>query len=131
MSQRHLYGSPSVLPDAAIVAKILITSAKLFNACYNDAPKDAISDALETLQFYTAELMRRHSIAAPPACRHAEYNSPFPVVSLLRLLDYAALILQKAIRIHTIFHTTHTIHTDSTADLLAYTTLLHTHTSPP
>jgi len=52
-------------------------------------------------------------------------NSPFPVASLLRPLDYAALILQKAIRLHAVFHTTYTIHADSTSDLSSYLNLLH------
>jgi hypothetical protein len=124
MSQRHLYGDPSVLPDATIVAKILITAAKLFNTCHNVTPKDVIADALETLQFYASELIRRHSISEAPASRHSDYNSPFPVASILKPLDYAALILQKAIRLHSIFHQSNTIHHDSTADLLAYLKLI-------
>jgi hypothetical protein len=123
-----LYGSPSVLPDATIVAKILITAAKLFNSCYSGADDESVSDAVNTLKFYADELMRRHSIPPSPSRRHAEYNSPFPVATLLRPLDYAALILQKAIRIHSIFHSTYTIHPDSTSDLTSYLTLLH-HTS--
>jgi hypothetical protein len=125
MSQRQLYGSPSVLPDATIVAKILITAAKLFNACDSGAADEIVADTIDTLRFYTEELMRRHQIATAPEIRHSEYNSPFPVASLLKPIDYAALILQKAIRIHTIFHTTKKIHTDSTADLSTYITLLH------
>jgi hypothetical protein len=124
MSQRHLYGDPSILPDATIVAKILITAAKLFNACCNEAPKDVIADALETLQFYASELMRRHAIPAAPASRHSDYNSPFPVANLLKPLDYAALILQKAIRTHSILHNSNSIHADSIADLLTYTKLM-------
>jgi len=53
--------------------------------------------------------------------------SPFSVASLLRPLDYAALILQKALRTHTIFHTPYTIHTDSIADLHSYTTTTYHH----
>ena len=125
MSQRHLYGPPSVLPDATIVAKILITAAKLFNACYSGASVEDMEDTIDTLGFYTEELMRRYQIAPAPAERHSEYNLPFPVASLLRPLDYTALILQKAIRIHSIFHSTNTIHADSTADIYTYLTILH------
>ena len=130
MSQRQLYGSPSVLPDATIVAKILITSSKLFNACYSGANVDELGDTIDTLRFYTEELMRRHQICPAPKSRHHEYNSPFPVVSLLRPLDYAALILQKALRIHAVFHATHSIHTDSVADLSSYLNLIPISTSP-
>jgi len=114
------YGSPAILPDATIVAKILITAAKLFNSTSAHSPSHELVDALATLRFYTSELVRRHSIEQAPLSRHNEYNSHFPVSTLLLPLDYAALILQKAIRIHHIFHTTNSIHRDSAADLLTY-----------
>jgi hypothetical protein len=131
MTDRKKYGSPSILPDATIVAKILITASKLFNAYRAKAPESEIADALDTLAFYTEELMRRHSIKPAPAERHAEYNYDFEVAKVLLPLDYAALILQKALRIHSIFHACDEIHHDSVADLLSYLRLLRRRLSEP
>ena len=124
MTEKKEYGSASILPDATIIAKILITASKLFNAYRSKAPSHEIADALNTLNFYTDELMRRHSIKPAPEDRHIEYNSHFVVAKVLRPLDYAALILQKALRLHAVFHATYTIHHDSAADLHAYLHLI-------
>jgi hypothetical protein len=124
MTMREKYGQPDILPDATIIAKILITAAKLFNTyCMKGLPVE-IADALDTLQFYADELMRRHSIKTAPEDRHYGYNYEFVVARILKPIDYAALILQKALRLHSIFHATGKIHDDSAADLHAYLRLI-------
>jgi len=126
MSRQH-YPSPDILTDHIAVVKILITAAKLYNLLHthpHDHPD--IKDTIETLHFYTDILTQRYKTPPPPQSRNSEYNQHFPVINLLKPVDIAALILQKATRLHSIYHTTHTIHDDTIADIKAYLGLLTT-----
>jgi hypothetical protein len=69
-------------------------------------------------------LTQRYKTPPPPQTRHAEYNQHFPIINILKPVDIAALILQKAIRLHSIYHEAHIIHDDTIADIKGYLGLL-------
>jgi hypothetical protein len=127
MTQRCHYPSPDILTDHIIVVKILITAAKLYNTLHIHPPDHPdIKDTLDTLHFYIDILTQRYNITPPPQSRHDEYNKHFPVASLLKPIDIAALILQKAIRLHSIYHAMYIIHDDTTADIKGYLRMITT-----
>jgi len=127
MSPRSHYPSPDILTDHIVVVKILITAAKLYNTLHIHPPDHPnIKDTLDTLHFYVDILTQRYNITPPPPSRHDEYNKHFPVASLLKPIDIAALIVQKAIRLHSIYHATYIIHDDTTADIKGYLKMLTT-----
>ena len=127
MLHRRHYPSPDILSDHIIVVKILITAAKLYNTLHINPPDHPeIKDTLDTLHFYADILTQRYNITPPPPSRHDEYNKHFPVASLLKPIDIAALILQKAIRLHSIYHAMYIIHDDTTADIKGYIGLFQT-----
>jgi hypothetical protein len=127
MSHRRHYPSPDILSDHIIVVKILITAAKLYNTLHIHPPDHPdIKDTLDTLHFYVDILTQRYNITPPPPSRHDEYNKHFPVASILKPIDIAALIVQKAVRLHSIYHATLTIHDDTTADIKGYLGLFQT-----
>jgi len=127
MTQRCHYPSPDILTDHIIVVKILITAAKLYNTLHIHPPDHPdIKDTLDTLHFYVDILTQRYNITPPPQSRHDEYNKHFPVASILKPIDIAALILQKAIRLHSIYHAMYIIHDDTTADIKGYLGLFQT-----
>jgi hypothetical protein len=131
MSHRRYYPAPDILTDHIVVVKILITAAKLYNLLHTLPPDHPdIKDTMETLQFYVYILMQRYKTLPPPPSRHDEYNSHFQVINLLKPTDIAALILQKATRLHSIYHQTHTIHDDTLADINGYLNLLTTTGAP-
>ena len=123
---RSYYPDVSILPDSVLVAKILILSAKLYNLHYGQASADLaqVTDALSSLYFYVSALGDRYKIQPPTEKRHQEYNEPFKVSALLNAKDLAALILSKAMRLHSVFHGAGAIHIDSVADLLGYLSML-------
>jgi hypothetical protein len=125
MNARHHYPSADILSDHIAVVKILITAAKLYNLLHSHTPEHPdIKDTLDTLHFYTDILVHRYNITPPPQSRHSEYNQHFPVINLLKPVDIAALTLQKAIRLHSIYHEMYIIHSDSAADIKGYLRLL-------
>jgi hypothetical protein len=122
---RHHYPPPDILSDHIIVAKLLITAAKLYNlSCEHPPEHPTIKDTLETMHFYTDIIMHRYKIPPPPKSRHDEYNKHFQIAPLLKPSDIAALTLQKAIRLHTIYHATKKIHNDTIADIKGYLNML-------
>jgi hypothetical protein len=124
---RQHYPSTDILSDHIAVVKILITASKLYNLSHTHLHNNPnINDTLVTLHFYVDILMQRYNITPPPPSRHNEYNQHFAVINLLKPIDIAALILQKAIRLHSIYHETHIIHDDTTADIKGYLGLLQT-----
>jgi hypothetical protein len=124
---RQYYPATDILTDHIAVVKILITAAKLYNLLHTHLPTHPdIKDTLDTLQFYVDILTQRYKTPPPPISRHEEYNSHFQVINLLKPTDIAALILQKATRLHNIYHETRTIHNDSLTDILGYLRLLTT-----
>jgi hypothetical protein len=127
MSHRRYYPAPDILTDHIVVVKILITAAKLYNLLHTHNPDHPnIKDTIETLHFYVDILTQRYKITPPPPSRHKEYNQHFPVINLLKPTDIAALIIQKAIRLHSIYHAMYIIHDDTTADIKGYLSLLTT-----
>jgi hypothetical protein len=127
MSPRCHYPSPDILSDHIAVVKILITAAKLYNLLHTHLPSHPeIKDTLDTLHFYVDILTQRYNITPPPPSRNDEYNKHFPVASLLKPIDIAALILQKAIRLHSIYHAMYIIHDDTTADIKGYLKMITT-----
>ncbi len=127
MTARQHYPSPDILTDHIAVVKTLITAAKLYNLLHTHPPDHPeINDTLETLHFYVDIIVQRYNIPPPPKTRHDEYNKHFPVANLLKPIDIAALILQKAIRLHSIYHAMYIIHDDSCKDIKGYLLMLMT-----
>ncbi len=127
MTARQHYPSPDILSDHIAVVKILITAAKLYNLLHSHPPDHPeINDTLDTLHFYVDIIAQRYNLTPPPQTRHSEYNKHFPVANLLKPIDIAALILQKAIRLHSIYHAMYIIHDDSCKDIKGYLPMLTT-----
>jgi hypothetical protein len=121
---RQYYPSPDILTDHIVIVKILITAAKLYNLSHIYPPKHPnIKDTLATLNFYIDIITHRYNIPPTPHSRHDEYNRYFQVAQLLKPSDIAALTLQKAIRLHSIYHEAHIIHDDTAADIKEYLNL--------